>query len=289
MLNRKLYWGILAGLMAIAIIAGIIILYDLRNQNLEVIFLDVGQGDAILVQEGSQQLLIDGGKDGRLILEKLGKYMPFWDRGIEAVIETHPDQDHIGGLVDIFEDYRIGSVIKTKDVSGSQTFRALEKAADVEKVDLVEAKSGTKIKFPSGAEAEIVFPSGSVAENSRNESNADSVVVKIGWNDEMFLLAGDLPSEEEKQIISGGKDLQATVLKVAHHGSKYSTGDEFLDAVSPDQAIISVGAHNVYGHPSPETLERLKNHNVEILRTDEKGDIIYECKAEESKCQLRSN
>lgn len=294
MQNRKWFYGILVGLLALAIIAGAIIYYDLKNPELKVIFLDVGQGDAILVEEGNYQMLIDGGKDGKLILEKLGKFMPFWDRKIEVVVMTHPDQDHIGGLVDVFKNYQIDSVIKTKDLSESQTFDALLKEVGAEKAEIVEALAGTKIKFPSGTESEVLYPFSSVAENSKDNSNDDSVVVKLRWKNDSFLFTGDLPSAKEDELISRNVDLKSTVLKVAHHGSKYSTSDAFLDVVTPAQVVISVGAHNMYGHPNPETLDRLKAHNIGVLRTDEKGDIVYECQTlptgrqvTNSQCQVK--
>lgn len=287
MQNRKWFYGLLAGLLALAIIAGVMIWRDLKNPNLEVVFLDVGQGDAILIQEGNYQMLIDGGKDGKVMLEKLGQYLPFWDRQIEMVIMTHPDQDHIGGLVEVFKNYQIDSVIKTKDISESQAFDALLKGVETEKAEVIEALAGTKIKFPSGTESEVLYPFATVVENSKNNSNEDSVVVRLKWKDESFLFTGDLPGTKEDELIAHNIELKSTILKVAHHGSKYSTLDAFLDAVSPAQAIISVGKNNMYGHPNPETLERLKSHNVEVLRTDERGDIIYQCQSFNDKCQVK--
>ncbi|EKE20332.1 MAG: hypothetical protein ACD_8C00020G0001, partial [uncultured bacterium] len=123
--NRKIIYGILILFATLVLILSLIIWHG-KNASLSVVFLDVGQGDSILISEGSQQLLIDGGKDGKLLLEKMGKYVPFWDRKIEAIIETHPDQDHIGGLIDIIETYKVGLVLQTKMQSESQTFKKLE-------------------------------------------------------------------------------------------------------------------------------------------------------------------
>jgi competence protein ComEC len=286
MQNRKWIYGILFGLLALAIIAGYILYFNLKKPELQVIFLDVGQGDAILIQEGNYQMLIDGGKDGKIMLEKLGQYLPFWDRQIEVVVMTHPDQDHIGGLVEVFKNYQIDSVIKTKDISESQTFDALLKEVGSEEANVVEAMAGTKIKLPSGTESEVLYPFSNVAENSKNNSNDDSVVIKLTWGQESFLFTGDLPSEKETQLIDKNIDLKSIILKVSHHGSKYSTSDLFLDKVQPAQAVISVGAKNMYGHPNPEALDRLKRHNVEILRTDEGGDIVFECQIIKAKCQM---
>lgn len=293
--HRKWFYGVLLGLLALAIIAGVMIWRDWKNPILEVVFLDVGQGDAILIQEGNYQMLIDGGKDGKVMLEKLGQYLSFWDRQIEVVVMTHPDQDHIGGLVEVLKNYQVATVVKTNDISESQTYEALLREVRAENSEVIEAIAGTKIKFPSGTEVEVLYPFLTVAENSKNNSNDDSVVVKLRWKDESFLFTGDLPSTKEDELIDRGVNLKSTILKVSHHGSKYSTLDAFLDAVAPAQAIISVGKNNMYGHPNPETLERLKSHNVEVLRTDERGDIIYECQTtnlpagrQGDKCQIMS-
>lgn len=274
-------------LLILGIILSAIIFFS-KNSPLQIIFLDVGQGDAILISQGSQQLLIDGGKDGKLLLEKLGKYIPFWDRDIEAVIETHPDQDHIGGLVGVLGAYNIGSVLETKMQSDSQTFKKLEDEIVVNKIEKVEAKKDVKIKFTNGATVEVLYPFETVADINGKDTNMYSVVVRLIIGGNKFLLTGDLPTTEENKLLENNVDIKADFLKVAHHGSKYATSNSFLEAVKPNDAIISVGKNNSYGHPNQEVLQRLISHRINILRTDESGDIVYECANSNDGCVLKN-
>ena len=249
-------------------------------------FLDVGQGDSILISEGDQQILIDGGKDGKILLEKLGKYIPFWDRKIETIIETHPDADHIGGLVDVLGTYNVGTLLETKMQSDSQTYKKLEEEIIQNNVEKIEAKKDVSIKFADGSVAEILYPFNSVTDINGQDTNMYSVVVKLTVGRDKFLFTGDLPTTEENKLAENNVDVSANFLKVAHHGSKYATSNEFLDSVKPVDAIISVGKNNTYGHPNQEVLQRLLQHKINTLRTDESGDIVYNC--EKSKCLLNS-
>lgn len=278
MSNRKLIYPILILLLILAAIIFSIVFF-VRKDYLNIYFLNVGQGDSILVSQGSNQLLIDGGKDGKLLLQKLGKYIPFWDRKIEIVVSTHPDQDHIGGLVDVFKAYNIGTVIKTNAKSDSQVFKKLEEEIAAENAQAVEAKKDVSIKFANGAIADILFPINSIPEAVDDASNDNSVVIKLTYGENSFLLTGDLPDAQETNLIRDAlakNSLNSQVLKVSHHGSKYASSDEFLAAVKPADAIISVGK-NSYGHPNQETLDRLIKKGIKIFRTDEIGDIIYKC------------
>jgi competence protein ComEC len=277
MLNRKLNYGILLSLLSIAVILYFIVFYSISSQELKIVFLDVGQGDAILVSQGQNQLLIDGGRNGKIVLEKMGKYIPFWDRTIETVVATHPDQDHIGGLIDVVKSYRVGTIIETKAQSDSQTFQAWQEAVKAENSQIVEAINGVTIKFLDGAEAKVYYPFSSLESPNRANNNQYSVVIKFTVGEDNFLFTGDLPSEQEMALVKEKSDIRSNILKTAHHGSKYSTSEEFIEAVSPREAIISVGKDNAYGHPSSEVIERLLKHGVRIFRTDEMGDIIYHC------------
>ena len=280
MVNKFVYY-IIAFSFVLAIILGGIIFYYKNNNELKVMFLDVGQGDAILVSQGANQILIDGGRSGKLILEKLGKYIPFWDRQIEIMVATHPDQDHIGGLPDVLKSYKVDNVIRTDAKSESQTFKAFEELIEKENMDKIEAEKGVKIKFPDGEEGEIIYPFSS-EDAALGESNAGSVTLKLTFGENIFLFTGDLPAEKENLLEAGDID----ILKVAHHGSKYSTSEEFLENVKPEEAVISVGKNNQYGHPAPEVIERIMKRGTKIFRTDEMGDIIYKCKNQISKCKI---
>lgn len=287
MFNRFVYY-ILAIAFILALILGGIIFYYKNNNELKVVFLDVGQGDAILVSQGANQLLIDGGRSGKMLLEKLGSYIPFWDRNIEIVIATHPDQDHIGGLVGALKSYKVHKIIKTNAMSESQTYKALASEIEKEKSEVVEARKGLRIKFPNGAEAEIIYPLDSINANVAGYSNANSIVIKLNYGESGFLFTGDLPSEQEL-IIANDTNVKARVLKVSHHGSKYSSSEEFLEKINPEEAVISVGKNNQYGHPAPDIIERLMKRGIKIFRTDEMRNIVYQCKVKSEKCKVEFN
>lgn len=288
MRNRKIIYSILCAILVLALIlAGII--FSIRSNSFKVVFLDVGQGDAILIEQGNNQVLIDGGKDGKLLLEKLGKYVPFWDRNIEMMVATHPDQDHIGGLVDVLKSYNVRNVLETNAQSDSQIYKKLEDEIAAKGAQKIEAKKDVSIRFPGGAVVEVLFPLDSLPEAVDNASNDHSVVLKLTYGENTFLFTGDLPTTVENKILSENINLRADILKVAHHGSKYATSNEFLEAVKPIDAIISVGKNNSYGHPNPEVLQRLLEYKANILRTDEMGDISYQCQNLNDKCQIKQN
>jgi competence protein ComEC len=239
----------------------------------EVVFLNVGEGDAILISQGAHQILIDGGRDGRDLLYRLGRHVPFWDRRIEAIIATHPDADHIGGLVTLMRTYRIGQVLTTGAESDTDIMKLFHEAADrsaPERQRLIFR--GASLKLSLGGELVAEYPERPVSGKPEN-TNAESLVLRFTYGETSFLLTGDLPREESALP----NEQPVTALKVSHHGSKYSTSDAFLDMVRPKEAVISVGK-NSYGHPGAEVLERLARRNIDIHRTDEEGDIAYVCR-----------
>ena len=287
MRHRKLSYILILTLVIISLILAGMIWFG-RDQGLKVVFLDVGQGDAILIMQGSNQILIDGGPNGQVLMEKLGHYVPFWDREIEMIIATHPDQDHIEGLLEAMKNYRVGSLVETTVQSESQLYKKFEEVLAQKQIQKIQALAGTKIKMDQ-AEIEILSPRGEVPTGEVKDTNSYSVVARLVFGQNSFLFTGDLPEEEEKKLIQNKVDLQAQILKVAHHGSKYSTGAEFLEAVKPKEAIISVGKNNRYGHPASEALERIKKQRINILRTDERGDIRYDCKSIDLACAVVAN
>ena len=275
-MSRKKYAYIfLIFLLVISLILFGIIFYS-RNQKLKVIFFDVGQGDAIMISQGQNQILIDGGPSGQKEMEKLGKYIPFWDRKIEIVIATHPDQDHIGGLIDVMKNYKIGKVIDNSAENDSQVYKNYLEIIKNKNIERLKGREGINIKIKD-ANLEIIYPSLNLTNNPK-DTNVDSIVAKLNYGQNSFLFTGDFPLEKEPSLLSDKFDLKSRVLKVSHHGSKNATSEEFLKKVSPTDAIISSGKNNNYGHPSPEILERLKTKKTNIFRTDEKGDIEYICK-----------
>lgn len=282
--KRKLYYFILSALLALALIIAFQI-YHSQSRNLRVIFLDIGQGDSILITRGSNQVLIDGGPSGNRIMEKLGMHIPFWDRKIELVIATHPDQDHIAGLVNVLKNYQIGAVMENGQDNDTQVYKKLEEVIEKNKIEKIIGEAGMTIRVGDDVWMNILNPNKESLEQEK-DTNANSIVAKLNFGKNSFLFTGDLPTKEEEKLIQKNTDLDADILKVGHHGSKYSTGDNFLDKISSREAVISVGKNNSYGHPHEEVLERLNKRGVKIWRTDEIGDVEYECE-EISSCEVR--
>jgi len=282
--RKKIYSGLISLAVLTSIFAGIIT--HSKNESLKVVFLDVGQGDAILIEQGEKQILIDGGPSGKKILEELGKYVPFWDRKIDVVIATHPDSDHISGLVDVLKNYEVGEIIKTDASSGTDVDKALLGLISDKKIESQAAEKGLAVKLSDQARLDIIAPR--VDENvfEEKDTNSGSIVAMLAYGKNKFLFTGDFPIEKDSGLIADNPDLKAQVLKISHHGSKNATSGEFLKAVSPETAVISVGKGNRYGHPAQETLERLKSAGSEILRTDERGDVVFECRGIAQKCVL---
>ena len=212
-------------------------------------------------------------------MEKLGQFIPFWDRKIETLVATHPDKDHIAGLMAVMKNYQVGAIINSRVPQESEISQEFEKLISQEKITEIEGEPGLKINWLSGASLKIVEA------KIAKDTNQGSIVARLDFGENSFLFTGDITENEEKDLISNYPDsLPADFLKVAHHGSKYATSTEFLNSVKPKEAIISVGKNNRYGHPTEEVLSRLKEKGVTILRTDQSGDIIYDCPERENSC-----
>ena len=242
--------------------------------NLKVVFFDVGQGDSIFIETPQgHQILIDGGP-GQKVLTKLSKVMPFWDKSIDLVVLTHPDYDHLSGLVSALQRYQVDNIIWNGQESASKTFTDWQEAVLRGSAREFIGQRGLVIKAGK-ARFVTLWPDESSVNQLQGGSNDGSIVLLLNYGLNKFLFTGDITSKSEKALVS--RDialLKADVLKVAHHGSKYSTSKEFLAAVSPQAAIISCGVNNFYGHPHEEVLSNLWESAIKVLRTDQKGDII---------------
>lgn len=239
---------------------------------LEVTFLDIGQGDAILVESPSGiDLLIDGGPD-RSVLRALPKELGLFDRTIDVVIATHPDKDHIAGLPGVFDRYRVRYYL-APGVAGESSFAdALREAAIGEPGSTIFApRRGMRLNLGDGVYADILFPDRDV---SGVETNDGSTAIRLVYGDTSFMLAGDLATKTEDYLVSlDGMALESDVLKASHHGSKNSTGDLWLAAVQPSIVVISAGEGNSYGHPAPEVLDRVRASGATILSTLGDGPV----------------
>lgn len=238
-----------------------------------VAFLNVGQGDAIFVQSPTgEQLLIDGGRSSG-VLRELSGVMGFFDKDIDYILVTHPDADHVGGLVDVFDRYQISRVIRTENESNTPVWQAVESRIQSEGIEVTYARRGQRYDLGGGVVLEILFPDIDV---ESLESNTSSIVARLTYGEISFLFTGDSPkSIEEYLVLIEGEYLQSDVLKVGHHGSRTSTSELFLSEVAPTYAVISAGKDNQYGHPHVEVTDMLLNYGVETMSTAEQGTIVF--------------
>ncbi len=237
---------------------------------LTVSVLDVGQGDAILIDTpDGHHVLIDGGASGLTLEQRLGEALPFWERTLDLVALTHPQGDHISGLIDALQRYDVREVLASPVVASTAAYQEWRGLIADEQIPYYEAQRGDSIDLGSGATMRVLGPGADTF--ASGQVNNESLVLKISWHNVSFLLTGDIEAGGEQGLLDSGIDLHSTVLKVAHHGSATSSTAAFLQAVQPAVAVISVGAHNPYHHPSPSVLSRLGRSLV--LRTDREGTI----------------
>jgi competence protein ComEC len=261
---------------------------DIRNdrtESLEVNFLDVGQGDANLINYlGKYQVLIDGGPNGKEFLYQLGKVMPWSDKEIEVVVLTHPDEDHLAGLIDLVENYKIGVFLYNGQLAETEIYKQLQEALVEKNIKQEVLMEGSNIDIGKHLKLKVFNPDILVTGDKRR--NEQSVVLRMDFGENSFLFAGDAGIETEDAMIADREDLDVDYFKVGHHGSKYSTSEEFLSRVTPEYAVISSGKDNRFGHPTEEVLERLGSVNAEIFRTDEKGTVRIICGGIKAKCRV---
>jgi len=248
-----------------------------QDGTLTVLFLDIGQGDSILIlSPGGYTMLIDGGNSSRdaneVIIPALHAYG--YDE-LDFLVATHPDQDHIGGLVTVLQKVPVRYAVLTGQEHTTQTYEAflkeISRLKSAGQLTPIKARRGTPLDFDPALKVEVLAPGDDVVET--NDTNNASIVIRLTYGAVSFLFTGDAENEEEAWILDQGGDVQAQILKVSHHGGKTGTSEAWLNAVSPEVAVISVGADNHYGHPSSQVIERLARRKVKIYRTDQQGTI----------------
>ncbi len=250
----------------------VIILED-RAGKLTVSFLNIGQGDSIFVDSPSgRQVLIDGGPD-RSVLRELSKIMPWYDRSIDVVIATHPDADHISGLVDVLMRYRVEYVFHPGVEKNTGPAESMLLSVAKEGANEVYARRGQIIDLGEGAYIEILFPDRDVSDV---ETNTASIVARLVYGNTSFMFTGDAPQAIENYLAElDAEALESNVLKAGHHGSKTSSSVLFSGFVNPNFAVFSRGCDNSYGHPHPEIVALFQRFEIPTLDTCEDGTITF--------------
>jgi len=264
--RAKIFLFILAAIFLISI--ALFFFFQISSQNLEVVFHDVGQGDSVLIKSPfGQNILIDGGSDSSILLG-LGKELTWWDRKIDLMILTHPHDDHVTGLIKVLKRHKVDKVLYTGALHNSPNYLKWLEIIKDKKIPLVIADKKQKIVLGEGLILEIIYPRKSFLNKHSPNLNNTSIVAKLIYKKNSFLFSGDIEEDGELELLDKNTDLKAEVLKIAHHGSDTSSLDKFLEAVSPQIAVILVGENNVFGFPSKRVLRRLKEKNIKVFRTD---------------------
>lgn len=257
--------------VGVAALFTILLYQEAQSRSLSISFLDIGQGDsALIVTPSGRTMLVDTGPDGASVSEGIARHMPFYARTIDLIVLTHPDKDHIGGTLAVLKEYDVRGIIMPYAGKDIPVFQEILNTAKARNIPILFARWHERINLDSEVSLRVLWPPEG-AENIFSASNDMSLVMKLTYKDDSFMLTGDMEARGEHVLSVFGVDLASDVLKVGHHGSSGSTSEDFLQKVSPKIAVISAGVNNRYGHPTAEVLRRLSS--IKTLRTDKNGDI----------------
>ena len=271
------------GMLLFAVVLIFYAVWQKDNQPTQVVFLDVGQGDAMLASlPGDVQILVDAGPSGELA-SKLSRYLPFYDRDIELAVLTHPHADHLRGFLEIFKNYNVKNFIFSGASYSSRVYADFMEALKKEGGNVYLARTGDIISYEGRPILKILSPDKTALGQDFKKIHEANIVSQLELGNKKFLLMGDAEEGLESTLIARiasdatNAIMDIDILKVGHHGSKTSTSQKLLQAVKPEEAVIQVG-RNSYGHPTPAVLGRLKQIGAKIFRTDQIGDVIYTAK-----------
>jgi competence protein ComEC len=248
--------------------------------SVHIIVLDVGQGDAILIEgDRGGRILVDGGPDPNLLISRLDGFVPAWDRRLDAIVLTHPHDDHVAGLVAVVERYRVGRAFEPGWIVDTPAYRAWEATLTAHGLEPERLRTGETLRLDD-ATLRVLWPDDGTtrsavldpAATSNRQTNDASIVLLGEFEERRFLLTGDAEEDVDPILLSRGLPT-VDMLKVAHHGSSTASSDALLAAVRPAVAVISVGANNTYGHPNGGTVSRLRAHSSRVARTDLDGTV----------------
>jgi competence protein ComEC len=267
------------GAALLAVLAGSVVAAR-PDGSVHVIVLDVGQGDAILLEgDRGGRILIDGGPDPNVLMSDLDRYIPTWDRRLDAVVLTHPHDDHVAGLVAVVERYQVGRAFESGWSVDTPAYRAWQAALASRELASERLSTGETLRLDD-ADLRVLWPDDGTTRSTLLDPNAtdnrktnDASIVLLGeYEGRRFLLTGDAEDDVDPVLLSRGLPA-VDMLKVAHHGSATASSDVLLATLQPGVAAVSVGAKNLYGHPNPATVARLRVHSSHVLRTDLDGTI----------------
>ncbi len=268
--------SVMLGVSLVVAILAWLAVFQLPDGRLHVAFLDVGQGDALLITTpAGGQILVDGGPGSAALTSALGPHMPFWDRSLDAVLLTHTDGDHVGGLPELLSRYQVGTFLDSGRPGDHPAYEECLRLLEAEGIAHQPVQAGVQITLDGVTLAVLGPPSGYLSGTAADDNN-NSVVIRLTYGGADILLTGDAEAEAEAWLLQEGAPLDAEVLKAGHHGSGGASTPAFLAAVGPRYVVLSVGAGNRFGHPDPQVLERLAGlGDATVLRTDESGTIEF--------------
>lgn len=243
--------------------------FHITNNNLSVAVLNIGQGDSILIQTPEHKnILIDAGLSGKIV-EELGKQFGFFDKTIDLFIITHPDRDHYAGILDVMQKYTIKQLMITGISNPDPLYESFLQQILSKNTPIIFPNNNHDLQIGRNAYLDILYPFANqslIGQEVKNKNNTSIVAhLRKADSDSLILLTGDAEHDEEREILLSGQDVKSPILKLGHHGAKTSTSDEWLSAISPQTAIVSANIDNQFGHPHPETINKLSD--IEVLQT----------------------